>query len=79
MKTVTVSEFKAKCVVLLEEVQRTGEPIEVTKRGKPIAVVNPPAKTSIDWRPGAFKGQTKILGDITGDLSDLGVEWEAMQ
>jgi len=79
MKSISISEFKARCLQLVEEVRRTGEPIEVTKRGKPIVVVNPTAKDSIDWRPGAFRDQTRILGDIEGDLVDLGIEWDAMK
>lgn len=41
MKKVTISEFKAKCLSLLEEVQKTKKPLLVTKFGKPIAEVNP--------------------------------------
>jgi len=79
MKTISISEFKAKCLGLLEEVQRTGESIEVTKRGKSIAIVNPPARELIDWRPGAFRDQILLKGDIEGDLEDLGIEWEALR
>jgi prevent-host-death family protein len=31
------SEFKAKCLQVLDEVQATGEPVLVTKRGKVVA------------------------------------------
>ena len=78
MKSVSISEFKAKCLGLVEEVNRTGEPIEVTKRGRPIAVVNPPARDVVDWKPGAFKDRIRIVGDIEVDLVELGVEVEAL-
>jgi prevent-host-death family protein len=39
MKTIAVTEFKAKCLHLLDEVQQTGEEILVLKRGKPVARV----------------------------------------
>ena len=43
MKYVGAAEFKANCLRLMAEVQAGGEPITVTKRGKPVAVVNPVA------------------------------------
>lgn len=39
MKSVAISTFKARCLALLEGVARTGEPLLVTKRGKPLARV----------------------------------------
>ena len=39
MKSVAISIFKARCLALLEDVARTGEPLLVTKRGKPLARV----------------------------------------
>ncbi|WP_375383384.1 type II toxin-antitoxin system Phd/YefM family antitoxin [uncultured Sphingomonas sp.] len=41
MKYVGAAEFKANCLRLMAEMQADGEPITVTKRGKPVAVVNP--------------------------------------
>ena len=76
MKTMNVTDFKAHCLSLIEEVRQTEEPIELTKRGVVVAVVNPPArKEEVDWTPGAFKDTVRIVGD----LDDLGVEWEAMR
>ena len=39
MTTVSVSEFKATCLALLERVRKSGQPITVTKHGKPVAKV----------------------------------------
>lgn len=39
MKTINATEFKAKCLQLLDEVQRTGEDLVISKRGKPVARV----------------------------------------
>ncbi len=39
MQTVTATEFKAKCLRLLEEVNRTGEALIISKHGKPVARV----------------------------------------
>ncbi|SOB80116.1 prevent-host-death family protein [Sphingomonas guangdongensis] len=48
MKYISAAEFKAKCLKLMDEVQATGEPITVTKRGKPVAVLQPPVSASHD-------------------------------
>ncbi len=65
MKTVLISEFKAKCIQMLKEVQNTGKPLTVTLRGEPIARVEPikpPPGTR--RRLGALRGWIKIKGDI---------------
>jgi prevent-host-death family protein len=40
-KNVPASEFKAKCLALLDEVAQTDIPLTITKRGKAIAKVVP--------------------------------------
>jgi prevent-host-death family protein len=39
MQTMLVSDFKAKAIATLKRVKRTGEPVLVTLRGKPLAEV----------------------------------------
>ena len=41
-QTVSISEFKAKCLALVDMVKKTGQPLLITKRGEPIAQVVPP-------------------------------------
>jgi len=41
MKTISATEFKAKCLQLLDDVQRSGEDLVISKRGKPVARVVP--------------------------------------
>ena len=38
-RSISASEFKAKCLALLDEVAEKGQPLVVTKRGKPVARV----------------------------------------
>jgi len=40
-KIVSASEFKAKCLRLIDEMQIDGQPITITKRGKVVAEVSP--------------------------------------
>ncbi len=63
VKEVPISEFKAKRLALLEQVQKTKTPIRITRFGKPVAeVVPPPPATSADWM-GSMKDRIEILGD----------------
>lgn len=40
-KMIGAAEFKARCLRILDEVQRSGESVTVTKRGRPVAEVKP--------------------------------------
>jgi len=41
-REITASQFKARCLRLLDEVAETGETLVVTKHGRPVARVVPP-------------------------------------
>ena len=75
MHTVKASEFKAKCLALMDEVARTGKAILVTKHGKPVAELRPhrprPQNTL-----GVWKDRLIVKGDI---ISPLDVEWDALK
>ena len=60
--TIAASEFKAKCLRLLDEVAE-GATLVVTKHGKPVARVVPVAPKDQTLR-GTWKGIVKIKGDI---------------
>jgi prevent-host-death family protein len=68
---VAISEFKAKCLSLLEEVNKTKTPLRVTRRGKPIADVTPPA-ASIEERGwiGSMSGWIDIKGNVISPVID---------
>ena len=68
-----VSEFKARCLEVLETLRQSGRELIVTKHGKPIARVVPIRKPSP--LRGLFKGQIEIKGDIVH--ADFGGDWEA--
>ena len=78
MKEIAISEFKAKCLSILDEVQKTKEPIRITRRGKPIADVNPPAPTEDRSWIGSMKGTSLILDDIVSPATDES-DWEALR
>ena len=76
MQEIAISEFKARCLALLEEVSKTKQPIRITRHGKPIAEVVPASPPGKGRKLGFMKGTVKILGDIVSPVIDLD-EFEA--
>lgn len=74
-QTIKASEFKAKCLGLIDEVARTGETFVVTKNGHPLVEVIPYTPKPKNAR-GILKGKIEIVGDI---ISPLDVEWDALK
>ncbi|MCU0579972.1 MAG: type II toxin-antitoxin system Phd/YefM family antitoxin [Desulfobacterota bacterium] len=76
---VSISKFKATCLALLDQVNKTGRPILVTKKGEPIAQVVPPPqpKKPASWL-GSFKSTGKIKGDIVSPVISES-DWEVLK
>ena len=74
LHTVKASEFKAKCLAIMDEVARTGEPVLVTKNGKPVAELGP-HRPRLKSAFGVWKGRLIVKGDI---VSPIDVQWEAL-
>jgi prevent-host-death family protein len=79
MRQIAISEFKAKCISLLDQVQKTRNPIRVTRFGKPVAEIVPasPEAGHGDWI-GSMKDTMKILGDIVSPANDE-KDWEVLR
>jgi len=79
MQEIAISEFKAKCLAVIERVRSTKKPIRITRFGKPVAEIIPP--TAIEDRAawiGSMKGTMKITGDIVSPATDEN-EWEVLR
>jgi len=70
-KTLTATEFKAKCLRILDELEPEG--IVILKRGRPVAKVIPVFGRSKRELIGLMKGKIVIKGDIFSP----GVKWNA--
>jgi antitoxin (DNA-binding transcriptional repressor) of toxin-antitoxin stability system len=71
VKTINATEFKAKCLQILDELEADG--IVVEKRGKAVARVIPIKRDDNSDLIGSMKGSIKIKGDIFS----TGVTWDA--
>jgi prevent-host-death family protein len=63
-------EFKAKCLSVLDQVQRTGKTVVVTKRGRPVAQLVPLSSDD----SGSLLGSVVYEEDL---LSPIDAEWDA--
>ena len=79
MREIAISEFKAKCLALLEEVSKTKKPLRITRFGKPVADVIP-SPTVVDREQwiGSMKDSMRILGDIVSPANDED-DWEVLR
>jgi prevent-host-death family protein len=71
-KEITATQFKARCLRLLDEVAESGEPLVVTKRGRPVVRVEPTERLQRDLR-----GSVKLLVSPEEFVKPLEVEWNA--
>lgn len=71
VRTIKASEFKARCLKLMDEVAETGEEIVITKNGKPVAKLTPYRETP-EFTFGRYQDKIKIRGDI---VSPMPPEW----
>ena len=68
-KEIAAGEFKARCLQLMDEVDRDGIEIVITKRGRPVARLLPVRTESLSPF-GWMKGQGRILGDVVNSDPD---------
>jgi prevent-host-death family protein len=68
IRSMPAGEFKAKCLEVLDRVEREGSAYIVTKRGRPVAKVVPMEAA----KPRSVRGSVEYLADIVGPIGD---EW----
>lgn len=75
-RIVSAAQFKAECLRLIDEMNETGEPVTITRRGKPVAVLSPvpasPARSLI----GASRGVVTRYDDPFAPVSEPS-DWAA--
>ena len=76
MEEIQISKFKATCLAVLDRVGRTGNPILITRFGKPVAEIVPPPKPPNGAWLGVMRNQGTILGDLIDPVAGA-EEWEA--
>ena len=73
VRTIKASEFKAKCLKLMDEIADSGAEIVITKNGRPVSRLVPYRRKPKSLF-GIDRGRLEILGDLDEPLD---VAWEA--
>ncbi len=69
MKQMPAGIFKAQCLAVMDRVSRTGEPLVITKHGKPVVKLVR-AEDRADDIFDYMKGKAKVVGDIVSPLPE---------
>jgi len=86
MKTIAAGVFKAKCLQIMDEVDETGEPVIITKRGVAVAKLIPVSDKDPNSIFGCMQGKMEIVGDLTtspwkeefGDRDPIVEKWDRL-
>lgn len=71
MHDISISEFKAKCLGLIDQVHKTRQPLRITRHGRPVAEVIPAGPDRKRNFVGNMVGTGKVVGDIVSPVIDL--------
>jgi prevent-host-death family protein len=78
MKSMSASAFKARCLAVMDEVARTGEPVAISKRGRTVVnLVRPQSASGVRYPQQALKGSGRTRGDIVSPALPIGT-WDAL-
>lgn len=64
MEIINASDFKARCLAILDHVQPTGERVVILKRGQPVAELIPASRTHAEHAQFELQGTVIVVGDI---------------
>jgi len=71
VREIAISKFKSTCLAVIDEVNRTRQPIRITRFGKPVADLQPtkPKTTAKSWL-GCMSGTGELdpKSDIVGPI-----------
>jgi prevent-host-death family protein len=73
-RVLSATEFKAKCLACLGQIEQSGEPITITRRGRPVAVLGPVKRPAFKSPRNSWAGRALITGDIVN--VDTSAIWE---
>ncbi|HEY6765286.1 MAG TPA: type II toxin-antitoxin system Phd/YefM family antitoxin [Candidatus Sulfotelmatobacter sp.] len=71
MDDIPISQFKAKCLGLIEQVHKTRQPLRITRHGLPVAEVTPAGHDRKRKFLGDMLGTVEFLGDVVSPIIDL--------
>jgi len=64
VREIAISKFKATCLAVLENVRRSRTPVRVTRFGRPVADILPPAAAADKPWLGCLRDSLEIHGEL---------------
>ena len=77
MKKLSATEFKSRCMAVMDSVQKTKEAVLITKRGRPVAKIVPAEEAPREFL-GRLEGIVRVVGDIESPIEPLDA-WNALR
>ncbi len=78
METINASDFKARCLAILDRVQATGERVLILKRGRPVAELLPASQARGQYPQSDLAGTVTVVGDIVDPVVPED-DWESLR
>ena len=78
METMNASDFKARCLAILDRVQTTGESVVILKRGRPVAELVPASSAKTTYPQSKLRGTVTFVGDVIGPVLPE-EDWESLR
>ena len=64
LETINASDFKVRCLAILDRVQATGERIVILKGGRPVAELRPLTPAETGYPQAELRGTVTIVDDV---------------
>jgi prevent-host-death family protein len=77
MRKISLKEFRARCLAILDRVQKTKEAVLIAKGGRPVAKLVPAEEVPRKFL-GRLEGIVKITGDIESAI-EAADSWDALR
>jgi len=78
MKSMQASLFKARCLAIMDDVARTGEPVAISKRGRLVVnIVRSEPASRAKFPQHALRAKGRTSGDIVAPVLPAG-DWDAL-
>ena len=74
-REISASQFKARCLGLMDEVARDGDVLVITKNGRPVAELHPCSRSRAA-SPYGLHAELELLGDVVAPLDE---PWEVLR
>lgn len=78
MDTINASDFKARCLAILDHVHKTGNRVTILKRGRPVAELSRVTGEADVCPQAELQGTVTVVGDVVGPVFAEG-HWESLK